>query len=132
MKYLLDTCVISDFVKDIGNTFQKIKTLSPDEIAISSLTVMEIEYGLALSPEKTKSFANILREMIGSITIIPFDSSAAEKTALIRADLKKRGEPIGAYDYLIGATALHHNLILVTSNTKEFQRINGLNFEDWR
>lgn len=50
----------------------------------------------------------------------------------MRAALAKRGTPIGPYDVMIGGTALRHGLVLVTSNTDEFERINGLIVEDWR
>jgi len=132
MKYLLDTCVISDFVKGIGNTEEKIKSLSPSEVAISAITVMELEYGLLLAPEKVKKFSHVVREIISNIQILPFDEEIAEETAEIRVDLKKQGTPIGAYDLLIGATAKKYDLILVTSNIKEFERIGGISIEDWR
>jgi len=67
-----------------------------------------------------------------AIEILPYDRDAAEATARVRAELKKRGQPIGAYDVLIAGTALAHELILVTSNLREFNRIEGLRLENWR
>jgi tRNA(fMet)-specific endonuclease VapC len=68
----------------------------------------------------------------GSIRVLPYDRKAAEATARARADLKRPGRPIGAYDVLIAGTALAHELILVTSNVREFKQVEGLRIEDWR
>lgn len=132
MKYLLDTCVISDFVKGDTNTLTMLKRVSPHDIAISSVTVMEIQYGLVLNPNRAKIIEPIIRDLLKSITILEFDSNDAMKTASIRACLKQRGQPIGSYDILLAGTALSHNLTFVTSNTNEFNRVDGLVLENWR
>ena len=61
----------------------------------------------------------------------PLVRCCAERAADIRAALKRQGRPIGAFDLLIGATALQYGLVLVTNNTREFERIDGLAIEDW-
>lgn len=132
MKYLLDICVISDFVKGDKNTLTMLKRFSPNEIAISSITVMEIQYGLALHPNRAKTIALVIRDLLESITILDFDSNDAIETATIRALLKQQGRPIGSYDILLAGTALNHNLVFVTSNTNEFNRIDDLVLENWR
>ena len=68
----------------------------------------------------------------GAIRVLPYDRMAAEATAKARANLKRRGRPIGAYDVLIAGTALAHGLIVVTSNVREFKQVEGLRVEDWR
>lgn len=130
--YLLDTCVISDFVKGEKGTLEKIKNASPREIGISVMTVMEINYGLCLNPQKAQKIRSIVDELLAVITIFNFGKQEADLTANIRAFLKKNGTPIGAYDVLIGATALSTGLILVTANTKEFERIPDLQVINWR
>jgi len=132
MKYLLDTCVISDFVKGNESVLIKIKQTPPDELAISTVTVMEIEYGLKLNPARAKKIQSVIEALLSSIHILPYSQQHAATTAEIRAGLKKQGTPIGPYDVMISATALYQNLIMVTSNNKEFQRITGLVLEDWR
>ncbi len=132
MKYLLDTCVISDFVKGNEAVLIKIKQTPPTELAISTVTVMEIEYGLKLNPARAKKIQTVIGALLSTIHILPYSQQHAETTAEIRARLKKQGTPIGPYDVMISATALYQNLIMVTSNTKEFQRITGLVLEDWR
>lgn len=132
MKYLLDTCCISDFVKNDLNTMRRLKTTSPAQIAISSITVMELEYGLLHDPVRTKKIKPIIQALISSIIILPYTEADASYSALIRASLRKAGTPIGSYDVLIAGVALRQQLILVTANEKEFQRIPKLMIENWR
>ena len=104
MRYLLDTCVISDFIKGEPGTTIKLKQTSPIEIAISTITVMELRYGLALNPQRALKIEQAIASILTSVTILPFSTVEAEQSALIRADLKSQGQPIGAYDVLIAAT----------------------------
>ena len=131
MKYLLDTCVISDFVKGHPLTLKRLKVEAPKDIAISSVTLMEINFGLALNPARAKKIRPIITDLTESITILPYENNDAKTTALIRAQLQKQGKTIGPYDIMIAGTALSRQLMMVTSNTKEFNRITGLNLEDW-
>ena len=133
MKYLLDTCVLSDFVKGNLNTISKITNSRPLDLAISSLTIKEIEYGILLIPgKKASNIKEILEILIAGINIIPFDKEIALQTTSIRANLHKLGTHIGYYDILIGATAKHHDLIMVTANIAEFERIDNLKIQNWR
>ncbi|MBD2340818.1 type II toxin-antitoxin system VapC family toxin [Calothrix sp. FACHB-156] len=132
MGYLLDTCVVSDFVKGEENTLKKLKSIPPNQIFISSLTVMEMKYGLAINPERAVKIQPLIETFLKAITILPFGSTEADQAAQIRSILKIAGSPIGAYDVLIAATALTHNHIVVTSNVREFQRVPSLQIENWR
>ena len=133
MRYLLDTCVLSDFVKGDINTIRKIKNCSPSELAISVLTIMEIEYGTLLIPgRRSFSIKKIITDLIKAIKIIPLSNDIAIEAASIRANLHKQGQPIGYYDILIGATASFYNLTMVTSNVKGFNRIEMLKVTNWR
>ena len=132
MRYLLDTCVISDFVKGIGKTAERLRSEPPHAIAVSAITAMELQYGLLLKPAKVKKIAPLIQDMVEAVHVLPYAKHIVKETAAIRAKLKRQGTPIGAYDLLIGATAKVHNLVLVTSNTSEFERIEGLTSEDWR
>jgi tRNA(fMet)-specific endonuclease VapC len=102
----------------------------PKEIAASTITLYELEVGIAKSnnPQKRK---RQLESFASYITIFPFDSKEAKASAKIRADLEKQGTPIGPLDNLIAGTALNFNAVLVTHNTKEFSRIESLTIEDW-
>ena len=132
MKYLLDTCTVSDFVKGQPNVLARIKAISPTLIAVSALTRMEVEYGLALNAERARKLAPVLQAFFSTISTLPFEVADALSAAAIRAALKTKGQPIGAYDVLIAGTALARGLVVVTSNVGEFQRIGGLQVEDWR
>ena len=131
MRYLLDTCVISDFIKGETGTKTRLKQTPPREIAISSITMMELRYGLELNPKRAEKVEPIIASLLSSVTILPFGISEAQQTAKIRAKLKSQGQPIGAYD-LFAATALQHNLIMITSNQREFERVDNLQIGNWR
>ena len=130
MYYLLDTNTLIYFFKDIGKVAETLLSKSPKNISIPSIVLYELEVGIAKSnnPEKRKKQ---LEALTSRITVQPFTSREAEAAAMIRADLENRGIPIGPYDTLIAGTALSLNATLVTSNTREFQRVVGLSLEDW-
>jgi len=132
MQYLLDTCVISDFIKGEAGTKVRLKQTPPVDIAVSAITVMELCYGLALNPQSAQKVEPAIASFLSSVTILPFSTLEAEQAAQIRAVLKSQGQPIGAYDVLIAATALQHNLLMITANEREFDRIPGLQTENWR
>ena len=132
MKYLLDTCVISDFVKGEVNTLRRIKNTSPSELTVSTITIMEIRYGLALNPKLAKVISPIISDFLAQINIIDFDRDDAGQAAITRALLKQQGCPVGSYDILLAGTALNHKFIFVSSNVKEFNRVNGMKLENWR
>jgi tRNA(fMet)-specific endonuclease VapC len=132
MKYLLDTCVISDFVKGETNTLKQVKSKTSDDLVISVITLMEINYGLLINPAKAKKIQPIIDEFLSKINILPFNQDDAIKASFIRSYLKSKGTPIGAYDVLIASHALNYQLILVTANEREFTRIPDLIVENWR
>lgn len=132
MNYLLDTCVISDFMKKDLNTLFHFENNSPKQIHISTITLMEIEYGLKLNPERQKNIRPIWTPLLQHINILPYTELCAISTASIRSNLKTSGLSIGPFDILLAGTALANNLILVTSNIKEFNRIPEISIENWR
>jgi tRNA(fMet)-specific endonuclease VapC len=132
MKYLLDTCVISDFFKKISNVVTHFENVLPTQIYISTVTVMEIEYGLKLNEEREKKIRPVWENLLQQIKILDFSSQCAHAVALIRSKLKSMGLPIGPYNVLIAGTCLAHHLIMVTSNGREFTRVEELKIEDWR
>lgn len=132
MKYLLDTCTVSDFVKGHPNVLARVKATPPSLIAVSVLTRMEVDYGLALNAERARKLAPMLDAFFSTIATLPFDQADAKAAAAIRAALKIMGQPIGAYDVLIAGAGLARGLVVVTSNVGEFKRVGGLQVEDWR
>ncbi|QKV56452.1 MAG: type II toxin-antitoxin system VapC family toxin [Dechloromonas sp.] len=132
MKYLLDTCTVSDFVKGQPGVLARIKATPPSQIAVSVITRMEIEFGLQLNPERARKIGPVLDGMFNAITTLALSEADAIAAAAIRAALQRRGQPIGPYDILIAGCGLAHGLIVVTSNTGEFERVGGLLLENWR
>jgi tRNA(fMet)-specific endonuclease VapC len=124
--------VISDFVKGDPSVQARLKAERPSDLAISSVTQMEIRYGLALNPARAKKLLPIIDSLLEMLVVLPYEEKEAWATATIRAALKKQGTPIGPYDVMIAGTAQANQLIMVTSNTGEFQRVQGLLLEDWR
>ncbi|WP_407280504.1 type II toxin-antitoxin system VapC family toxin [Aromatoleum evansii] len=132
MKYLLDTCTVSDFVKGETGVLATVKGTSPSLIAISVVTRMEIEYGLLLIPQRARKLAPILDAFLSAIAVLPFDDADAKAAAAIRATLHREGRPIDPYDCQIAGCGLARGLVVVTSNEAEFRRVSGLRIENWR
>ena len=129
--YLLDTNICIYIINERPITVvQKIKTLKPNQVKISAISVGELEYGIAKSKYKEKN-RNALIDFLSAFVIVPFDDNDAEVFGLIRADLEKRGQLIGPYDMQIAAQAITKRFILVTNNTDEFSRIRKIKIENW-
>jgi tRNA(fMet)-specific endonuclease VapC len=128
--YVLDTNTLIYFFKGIGATSKRFLEVSPKEIAIPTIVLYELEYGIAKSTSPRKRQAQ-LNELCSAIEVLPFDRNAAKLSASVRAYLEKKGTPIGPYDSLIAGTALASQGILVTNNTKEFSRVPKLKLENW-
>ncbi len=128
--YIIDTNTLIYFFKGIGGVPAKFLETSPKDIAIPSVVLYELEYGIAKSTSPGKRRAQ-LKELCGLVEILPFADKAAHFSAAIRAKLEKKGTPIGSCDVLIAGTALANNGILVTNNTKEFSRVSKLKLTNW-
>jgi len=130
-KYLLDTNICIYIInKKPAAVVDKVKQLKTDEIAISSVTVAELEYGIQKSKIKTAS-REALVEFLAPFAITCFDARDAYEYGRIRAHLETTGNIIGAYDLQIAAQAMARNLILVSNNTREFCRVPNLKLENW-
>ncbi|MDD7185568.1 MAG: type II toxin-antitoxin system VapC family toxin [Oscillospiraceae bacterium] len=130
MKYMLDTNMCIYAQKNIPQVIEKIKNNFQYGVAISSITLAELEFGVQASANVEKNTI-ALYKFLSIVEILDFDSSAAIEYGKIRADLKRKGTPIGNMDMLIAAHAKSENLIVVTHNTREFERVEGLKLEDW-
>ena len=109
---------------------RRLQECDASEIGISSITLSELEYGVSKSARKAQNKL-ALAKFLAPIEVIPYNDKAAEVYGNVRAALEKSGTPIGPLDTLIGAHALALNCTLVTNNTREFNRIENLNVEDW-
>jgi len=131
MRYLLDTNICIYIIKKKpSNVIEKFESMLVDEIALSSITVAELMFGVENSQKKEQN-REALYEFLLPFNILDFDISAAARFAQIRADLQKKGSLIGSMDMLIAAHALSRNLTIVTNNEKEFFRVQGLDVVNW-
>ena len=128
--YVLDTNTLIYFFKGMGNVAKHLLEVAPRDIAIPTIVLFELEFGIAKSTSPTKRKKQ-LQDFIGIVNIWPFGYEEARQAAVIRSKLEKNGLVIGPYDILIAATALSQNGTLVTHNTTEFKRVEGLDFVDW-
>ena len=128
--YLLDTNTVIYFFKGLGDISKNLFNVSPKDIFIPSIVVYELEVGIAKSNDSKKRQEQ-LKRVLSQVNIIDFSEKEAIASAKIRADLEKKGTPIGPIDVLIAGCAKANNLILVTRNTKEFQRVENLQVLDW-
>ena len=105
--------------------------MSRRSVAISSIVLFELRFGSENSDRPRENEARLRTLLDLSIAVLDFESGDAEEAGLIRADLRRKGTPIGPYDILIAAQARRHGATLVTANTREFSRVQGLRLEDW-
>lgn len=131
MKYMLDTNIVIYLIKkQPKSVLQKLQEYDPSDFCISSITLAEMEYGIAKSTRPEKNQA-ALSAFLSNIDILPFDDRAAVEYGDIRASLEKKGTPIGPNDMLIAAHARSLGLTIVTNNVKEFRRVDGLMLDNW-
>jgi len=131
VKYMLDSNICIYVIKKKPDAvLARLRTAVSEGVSISTITLAELEHGVALStyPEKN---ADALTQFLTLIDVLPFDAKAAAHYGLIRADLQRKGTLIGQMDLLIAAHARAYNLIVVTNNVREFIRVEGLEIEDW-
>ncbi len=131
MKYLLDTNVCIDLMRHKGGlALERIKSLHVGDIGISTITLAELQHGVARSRDREQNQAAMLM-FSAPLMILDFDRAAAEVYGDLRAQLETAGQSIGAMGTLIAAHALSLDVTLVTNNLREFDRVAGLRVEDW-
>ncbi|MBT3225588.1 MAG: type II toxin-antitoxin system VapC family toxin [Deltaproteobacteria bacterium] len=131
MRYLLDTNICIYLIrKRPPEVLERFRQHSPQDVAISAITLFELEYGVEKSryPQRSK---NALAKFLLPLKIINLDRFSAIEAAIIRAQLEKKGMPIGPYDLLIAGLARSQEMTLVTNNVKEFERVVSLRLENW-
>jgi tRNA(fMet)-specific endonuclease VapC len=129
-RYLLDTNTVIHFFKGIAGVTGRWALTPPSSMQLSAISLYELQVGMTTSTMPERRRIELLR-ILDYIQVIPFGLPEAEKAAQIRADLQTRGKMIGPLDVLIAATALVHELVLVTHDTDEFSRVSHLLWEDW-
>jgi tRNA(fMet)-specific endonuclease VapC len=130
-RYMLDTDTSSYIMKrSNAQVLKKLQRVLIADVCISAISRCELMYGVEVSPRRRQDQA-ALDVYLRHVAVLDYPGDAALDYAVIRADLKKRGNPIGANDLLIAAHARYLGLTLVTNNTREFSRVQGLKVENW-
>lgn len=128
MRYVLDSNAVIAAMASHPLMTLHLATVAPGDAAISSIVHFELLFGAYNSDRVVANLQSLDRL---SFPILPFDAEDARAAGEIRAALRRRGTPIGPYDVLIAGQALARGLTLVTANTDEFVRVEGLLVEDW-
>ena len=131
MKYMLDTNICIYAIKHKPEAvIRRFLQHDPEEMCISAVTYGELMHGVekSLAVDKNRLAISLF---LSPITVLDFSARAAEEYGKIRAELERKGRPIGPMDMLIAGHARAEKLILVTNNTREFCRVEGLPVEDW-
>lgn len=129
MTFALDTDTLSYFMRQEGRVAARLLAHPPREIALPSVVVYEVNYGLRRGGRRSalEAFARLVQ----TVSILDFDLDAADHAARIRVELEALGTPISGADLLIAATARRHACTLVTHKTRGFARVSELRLEDW-
>lgn len=130
MRYLLDANVVISLLYDpTSKTAQRARRERPDDLAVPAIVAHELFYGAFTSRRAAQNVALIDALQF---VVLEFDKEDARQAGQVRALLASKGTPIGPYDVLIAGQAVARDMILVTHNAQEFERVPGLRFEDWQ
>ena len=131
MRYLLDTNTCIYIIKRSSERLMlRFKRLRVGDVGVSAITACELQFGVSHSSQPEKN-QRALTEFLGPLEILDFPATASAVYGEIRARLQWAGTPIGSYDLLIAAHAVHGDLTLVTNNVREFSRVPDLRIENW-
>lgn len=128
-RYMLDTNTVSHFLKQHPTVTRQVIVKPMASLCISAITEGELLFGLAKRPE-AKNLHQVVREFLRRVDVLPWDSPTAENYGTVRADLARKGTPLGSLDMLIAAHAMSVDAVLVTSD-QAFQQVVDLAVEDW-
>lgn len=131
MRYMLDTNICIYAIKHKPEAvLQRLKSVDPEDVCISVITYAELIHGVEKSAAVEKNRL-ALAMLLANIEILNFGTNAADCYGKIRADLEKKGTPIGPLDMMIAGHAQSLGYAVVTNNVKEFSRISNLTIENW-
>ena len=129
-KYLLDTNILIDAIKNRPASLRERFTRCHGQMAMSSVSLLELVYGAEKSAAPDRNLRDI-EGLTARMDVLPFDAAAATHAGRIRAELARAGTPIGPYDQMIAGHARGLGLTLVSNNLREFERVQGLLMENW-
>jgi len=131
--YLFDTDSISQIIRQQPNLsfIKRLASISPDDQFTTTITVGEMVYGAYKSSRPSYFLEKLDRLVWPNINILSFDEAAAKTYGKVKAEMEKKGTVLSEPNMRISAIALHHNLTVVTGNTRHFSRVPGLKVENW-
>lgn len=130
MRYLLDTNIVSDLVRNPqGRVAQRIRDVGEAQICTSVIVAAELRYGAA--KKGSQRLTAQLEAVLGALDVLPFEIPADAAYGQLRARLEQSGQPIGGNDMLIAAQAAALDHTIVTDNEREFSRIPDVRCENW-
>lgn len=127
--YMMDTDTVSFALRGQGQVATRILDRRPSELCISSITLAELRYGADM--RRSPRLHRLIETFTGAVAVVDFDRVAAARFGAVATALARQGRPIGGFDTLIAAHALALELVLVTNNTRHFERVAGLKTENW-
>lgn len=128
--WMLDTNVLSDMIRNPrGELLRRLRELEPDAVCTSNVVACELRFGAWRKGSDV--LTQRVEQLLDALTVLPPDKLADRHYADIRSVLERVGTPIGSHDLFIAAHARACNLILVTRNAREFERVSILSVEDW-
>ena len=129
-RYLLDTNILIYTVKNRPKQVRERFEQNEGSLAVSTVSLGELVFGAERS-EKPQENLRVIEALIARLELLPFNEAAAFHFGQIRAELFDKGQPIGPFDTMIAGHARSCGLVLVSNNTKEFERVSGLRLENW-
>ena len=131
MKWMLDTDVCITLIRQQSpDLLRRLQAHQVGEVGVSAITIAELFCGVEKSGHPSRNRA-ALEQFLLPLQLADFEPTAAARCGAVRADLDRRGQPIGAMDTLIAAHALSLGATVVTRNRRDFGRVTGLSVEDW-
>jgi tRNA(fMet)-specific endonuclease VapC len=131
--YLLDTDILSNLMKRAPESalVARVARVPPQDQSTSSVTLGELLYGAHRSSRTAALAERIEETLLAELPILPFDAAAARRYGELRAELERRGTPIGDADTRVASIALSRGLKVVTGNERHFRQVPGLEIENW-
>lgn len=130
MSYLLDTDTCIYWLRDRQSVRERIREVGWTQISICVITVAELYYGVYNSNRVTENLARA-EFFIQNLPVLPLNDTALRRFGELKAELRRIGQPIADFDLLIASVALAAGYILVSNNTRHYERITGLQLENW-
>lgn len=131
MRFLLDSDVLAGAIKGRLPVVLKLSQLKPSEVAVSIISRMEAESALRLQPRAQARYGRLLKEFLASVPMLDFGAVEAQQAVVLNAHLQPSGEKLAALDLMLAATAVAHQLTLVTDRGTAFASVPNLDVERW-